>query len=117
MIKKIFIFLSLFFFNSHISAEVIASKLSGNFKIEGSASIEVHSTPLVDEKNIKKSKEKLFTVINFAENQSTFIKKKIKIENLELNLKELQRKFMKSSQTVLFTLKMKKIEELDQVFS
>ena len=74
--KKIFIFLSLFLFNSHISAEIIASKLSGNFKIEGSASIEVHSTPLVDEKNIKKSKEKLFTVINFAENQSTFIKKK-----------------------------------------
>ena len=78
MIKKIFIFLSLFLFNSHISAEIIASKLSGNFKIEGSASIEVHSTPLVDEKNIKKSKEKLFTVINFAENQSTFIKKKNK---------------------------------------
>ena len=76
--KKILIFLSFFLFSSHISAEIIASKLSGNFKIEGSASIEVNSTPLVDEKNIKKSKEKLFTVINFAENQSTFIKKKNK---------------------------------------
>ena len=74
--KKIFIFLSMFLFSSHISAEVIVSKLSGNFKIEGAASIEVNSTSLVDEKNIKKSKEKLFTVINFAENQSTFIKKK-----------------------------------------
>ena len=74
--KGICIFLLLFLFSSHISAEIIASKLSGNFKIEGSASIEVHFTPLVDEKNIKKSKEKLFTVINFAENQSTFIKKK-----------------------------------------
>ena len=78
MIKKIFIFLFFFFLNSHISAEIITSKLSGNFTIDGSASIEVHSTPLVDEKNIKKSKEKLFTVINFAENQSTFIKKKNK---------------------------------------
>ena len=76
--KKILIFLSFFLFSSHISAEIIASKLSGNLKIEGSASIEVNSTPLVDEKNIKKSKEKLFTVINFAENQSTFIKKKNK---------------------------------------
>ena len=78
MIKKIFIFLSLLLFNSHISADIIVSKLSGTLKIEGSASIEVNSTPLVDEKNIKKSKEKLFTVINFAENQSTFIKKKNK---------------------------------------
>ena len=74
--KRICIFLSLFLFNSHISAEIIATKLSGNFKIVSTASIEVNSTPLVDEKNIKKAKEKLFTVINFAENQSTFIKKK-----------------------------------------
>ena len=76
MIRNIFIFLFLFLLNSHISAEIITSKLSGNFIINGSASIEVNSTPLVDEKNIKKSKEKLFTIINFAENQSTFIKKK-----------------------------------------
>ena len=78
MIRNIFIFLFLFLLNSHISAEIITSKLSGNFIINGSASIEVNPTPLVDEKNIKKSKEKLFTVINFAENQSTFIKKKIR---------------------------------------
>ena len=57
VMKKIFIFLSLFLFNSHISAEIIASKLSGNFKIEGSASIEVHSTPLVDEKILKNLKK------------------------------------------------------------
>ena len=114
--RKIFIFLSFFFFSSHISAEMIASKLISNLKIQGSSSIEVHSTPLLDEKNIKKSKEKLFTVLNFAENQSTFIKKKIKIENLEPNLKEVLKKFMKCLQTVLFILKTKKIEELDQVF-
>ena len=78
MIRKTLIFLTLLLFSSNISADEIVSKLSGKIIIEGSSSIEVHSTPLVDEKNIKKSKEKLYAVINFAENQSSFIKKKNK---------------------------------------
>ena len=60
------------------SAETIAYKLKGNIKFEGTAAIEVHSTPLVDEKIIEKSKDKLVTIINYANNQSQTVKKKNK---------------------------------------
>ena len=78
MIKfTIFIFTTLAFFNS-VSAETIAYKLKGNIKFEGTAAIEVNATPLVDEKIIEKSKYKLVTIINYANNQSQTVKKKNK---------------------------------------
>ena len=78
MIKfTIFIFTTLAFFNS-VSAETIAYKLKGNIKFEGTAAIEVNATPLVDEKIIEKSKDKLVTIINYANNQSQTVKQKNK---------------------------------------
>ena len=78
MIKfTIFIFTTLAFFNS-VSAETIAYKLKGNIKFEGTAAIEVNATPLVDEKIIEKSKDKLVTIINYANNQSQTVKTKNK---------------------------------------
>ena len=78
MIKfTIFVLTTLAFFNS-VSAETIAYKLKGNIKFEGTAAIEVNSTPLVDEKIIEKSKDKLVTIINYANNQSQTVKKKNK---------------------------------------
>ena len=59
-------------------AETVAYKLKGNLKIEGSTSIEVSATPLVDDKVIEKSKEKLVTIINYANNQSNIVKTKNK---------------------------------------
>jgi len=76
--KKILIIISILFFNYSVSAETIAYKLKGNLKLEGSASIEVSATPLVDDKTIEKSKDKLITIINYANNQSQIVKKKNK---------------------------------------
>ena len=78
MIKKtlITIFVLSICFSS--SAETIASKLKGNIKFEGTAAIEVNATPLVDEKIIEKSKDKLVTIINYANNQSQTVKTKNK---------------------------------------
>ena len=54
MIKIIiYLFSTLILINS-VSAETIAYKLNSNLKIEGSASIEVSATPLVDDKIIEK---------------------------------------------------------------
>ena len=78
MIKlTIFLFSTLVLINS-VSAETIAYKLNSNLKIEGSASIEVKATPLVDNKIIEKSKDKLVSIINFANNQSEKIRTKNK---------------------------------------
>ncbi|MDB2655075.1 trypsin-like peptidase domain-containing protein [Candidatus Pelagibacter bacterium] len=78
MIKKtlITIFVLSICFSS--SAETIAYKLKGNIKFEGTAAIEVNATPLVDEKIIEKSKDKLVTIINYANNQSQTVKQKNK---------------------------------------
>jgi len=78
MIKKtlITIFVLSICFSS--SAETIAYKLKGNIKFEGTAAIEVNATPLVDEKIIEKSKDKLITIINYANNQSQTVKQKNK---------------------------------------
>ena len=78
MIKKtlITIFVLSICFSS--SAETIAYKLKGNIKFEGTATIEVNATPLVDEKIIEKSKDKLVTIINYANNQSQTVKTKNK---------------------------------------
>ena len=78
MIKiTIYLFSTLILINS-VSAETIAYKLNSNLKIEGSASIEVKATPLVDNKIIEKSKDKLVSIINFANNQSEKIRTKNK---------------------------------------
>ena len=50
MIKRLLIILPILFLGYSASAETIAFKLKGNLKIQGSASIEVSATPLVDEK-------------------------------------------------------------------
>ncbi|WP_435086971.1 S1C family serine protease [Candidatus Pelagibacter bacterium nBUS_33] len=78
MIKKILIIIPILFFSYSTSAETIAYKLKSNLKIEGTSSIEVSATPLVDERVIEKSKEKLVTIINYANNQANTIKKKNK---------------------------------------
>ena len=78
MIKiTIYLFSTLILINS-VSAETIAYKLNSNLKIEGSASIEVSATPLVDDKIIEKSKDKLVSIINYANNQSEKIRTKNK---------------------------------------
>ena len=78
MIKKLLVTLLILFFGYSASAETIAYKLKGNIKFEGTAAIEVNATPLVDEKIIEKSKDKLVTIINYANNQSQIVKKKNK---------------------------------------
>ena len=78
MIKKLLTILPILIFNCLASAETIAYKLKDDLKLEGSASIEVSATPLVDEKVIEKSKDKLVTIINYANNQSQIVKKKNK---------------------------------------
>ena len=78
MIKiTIYLFSTLILINS-VSAETIAYKLNSNLKVEGSASIEVNATPLVDNKIIEKSKDKLVSIMNFANNQSEKIRTKNK---------------------------------------
>ena len=76
--KKLLIILSILFLGCSTSAETIAYKLKGNLKIEGTSSIEVSATPLVDEKIIEKSKDKLITIIDYANNQANIVKKKNK---------------------------------------
>ena len=76
MIKKTLIIIFALSICFSTSAETIAYKLKGNIKFEGTAAIEVNTTPLVDEKIIEKSKDKLVTIINHANNQSQTIKKK-----------------------------------------
>ena len=78
MIKKTLITIFVLSICFSTSAETIAYKLKGNIKFEGTAAIEVNSTPLVDEKIIEKSKDKLVTIINYANNQSQIVEKKNK---------------------------------------
>jgi S1-C subfamily serine protease len=75
--KKLLIILPILFLGYSTSAETISYKLKGSLKIEGTSSIEVSATPLVDEKIIEKSKDKLVTIIDYANNQS----QKVKIKN------------------------------------
>jgi len=78
MIKKTLITIFVLSICFSTSAETIAYKLKGNIKFEGTAAIEVNATPLVDEKIIEKSKDKLVTIINYANNQSQTVKTKNK---------------------------------------
>ena len=61
---------------SYLSAETVAYKLKGELKSSGLESIEVASTPLVDDKVITKSKEQIITIVSYAESQSKIITKK-----------------------------------------
>ena len=76
MIKKILLFLFVSFFIVSSYAETIAYKLKGDLKSKGSEAIEVNSTPLIDSKEIEKSKEQLITIVKYANNQSNDVVKK-----------------------------------------
>ena len=72
--KKLLIIVIFLFFGFSASSETIAYKLNAKLKIEGSASIEVSATPLIDNKIIEKSKDRLASIIIYAENQSKKVK-------------------------------------------
>ena len=76
--KKLLIIFLVLFLDVSVSAETIAYKLKDNLKLEGSVSIEVNATPLVDDKVIEKSKDKIVAIVNYANNQSKKVKKKNK---------------------------------------
>jgi len=76
MIKKIILLIILSTVGSHLSAETVAYKLKSNLKSKGSEAIEVSATPLIDTKEIKKSKEQLITIVKYANNQSNDVVKK-----------------------------------------
>ena len=78
MIKKIIFIIFLTTWVSYLSAETVAYKLKGELKSSGLESIEVASTPLVDDKVITKSKEQIITIVSYAESQSKIITKKNK---------------------------------------
>ena len=78
MIKKILLILFLTNLISHLSAETVAYKLKGELKSNGSESIEVASTPLVDDKVITKSKEQITSIVSHADQQSKDVAKKNK---------------------------------------
>ena len=70
MIKKFLFILFLTTLGNHLSAETVAYKLKSELKSNGSESIEVASTPLIDNKIITKSKEKIISVVTYANSQS-----------------------------------------------
>ena len=76
MIKKIIFILFLTIISSHLSAEIMAYKLKGDLKSKGSQAIEISATPLIDSKEIKRSKEQLIKIVTSANNQSTEVFKK-----------------------------------------
>jgi len=78
VIKKIILIILLSTLGSYLSAETIAYKLKGDLKSNGSESIEVASTPLVDDKVIIKSKEQIISIVAYAETQSKDVVKKNK---------------------------------------
>ena len=59
-------------------AETVAYKLKGNLESKGSEAIEVNKTPLIDNKEIAKSKEQLITIVKYANNQSNEVNEKNK---------------------------------------
>ena len=78
MIKKIILIIILSTVSSYLSAETVAYKLKGDLKSMGSEAIEVSATPLIDNKEITKSKEQLITIVKYANNQSNDVSKKNK---------------------------------------
>ena len=78
MIKKIIFIIILSSVSSYLSAETVAYKLKGDLKSKGSEAIEVNATPLIDNKEIIKSKEQLITIVKYANKQSNETNKKNK---------------------------------------
>jgi S1-C subfamily serine protease len=78
MIKKIIFFLFLATLGSHLCAETVSYKLKGDLKSKGSKAIEVSATPLINDKEIAKSKKQLITIIAHALDQSKDSAKKNK---------------------------------------
>ena len=76
MIKKIILIIILSTMGSYLSAETVAYKLKGDLKSKGSEAIEVSATPLIDSKEIIKSKEQLISIVKYANNQSNEANKK-----------------------------------------
>ena len=73
MIKKVLIFLFISFFIGSTYAETIAYKLKGELKSVGAEAIEVSATPLIDNKEITKSKEQLIKIVAYANSKSNTI--------------------------------------------
>ena len=76
MLNKFFILLLIPFIATSVIAETVAYKLNGDLKSKGSEAIEVSATPLIDTKEIKKSKEQLITIVKYANNKSNDVVKK-----------------------------------------
>ena len=76
MIKKLLILFFLPLLTTSVIAETMAYKLKGNLKSNGSEAIEVSATPLIDSKQIIKSKEQLISIVKYANNQSNEANKK-----------------------------------------
>ena len=74
--KLIILIISIYALIGSASAETVAFKLKGDLKSKGSEAIEVSATPLIDSKEIKKSKEQLITIVKYANNQSNDVVKK-----------------------------------------
>jgi S1-C subfamily serine protease len=74
--KLIILIISIYTLVGSASAETVAYKLNGDLKSKGSEAIEVSATPLIDTKEIKKSKEQLITIVKYANNQSNDVVKK-----------------------------------------
>ena len=100
--KKNYITYILSTVGSYLSAETVAYKLKGELKSSGLESIEVASTPLVDDKVITKSKEQIITIVSYAESQSKIITKKNRSRKPDLSLKVVLKKFLKNLLIVLF---------------
>jgi len=78
MIKKLLIIISIISIGFSAYAETIAYKLKGNLKLEGTTTLQVNATSLIDEKIFEKSKNELIAIIDNANRQSINIKKKNK---------------------------------------
>ncbi|MDC0971924.1 trypsin-like peptidase domain-containing protein [Candidatus Pelagibacter sp.] len=76
MIKRITLIILFITLGNYLSAETLAYKLKGDLKSNGSEAIEVSATPLIDSKEIEKSKEQLITIVKYANNQSNDVAKK-----------------------------------------
>jgi serine protease Do len=78
MLKKLLTLLFIPLLTTSVMAETVAYKLKGDLKSKGSEAIEVRATPLIDSKEIEKSKEQLITIVKYANNQSNDVSKKNK---------------------------------------
>ena len=76
MIKRITLIILFITLGNYLSAETVAYKLKGDLNSIGSENIEVSATPLIDDKNIVKSKDQIINIIAYANNKSEDVSKK-----------------------------------------